>query len=431
MVIVSLAIVMGLTYYVTDYNQMAKKNAARSKRRSYVELERKRISTLLSYSENCGINFRTFSPGGATWATGQPYSRLKDTSNNIFATKIASDAASGKANEYYRSAGAGSSATGVLTLVDIRTTWDGTPGAGGKANGAVYITYREALGTNKDRAAFTGSRGSMIAIPIYFKVSAGAVSECYAITDNAKISEAVGFSCYAGAANSIQYSTSNGTTVDYCSNTVTFQNTNDTTCSTNNFLKGFTITAAVAPEAGSKLSVNNTNCAGLVSSTPSDTTCPVGPPVQYAYSLTSGVVSCAVGGESHDGTCAAGQMLLKTGATSSSCLTVDCSTVSAYHFVNSLSNGLTCAAAQPSACGANSFPTGFDASGNASCGALPAMSTATCAASYYGVSVSRNTGTYSGSLNCAYYNKAKSCPSPGYTTYVTSFSSGAANCTTY
>ena len=427
MVIMALGLVSAATYTIYFFSKSGRQQAAVVRKISYTELERKRISTILADSINCEANFLNKNPGGSTFNAGTIYNNLVTASP---VATFATTSNTNKANEYYKLGGAGSVTSGVLKLSDIRTTWNGINSNGGN----LVLTYLDSS-ANNDHLAFSGSKYARIVIPMYFNVVGGQIKNCYAITENTKVSDAIANACITTTPKNVVYYNKTGTILNNCLNNIEFQNaaTNTTDCSgmAGTYLSGIDIIDKTsATDTGHSIQIKTDKCKGFTSTNPASVGCAPG---GSAYGIAGGVIKCDYAGATKDTPqCTAGQMLVKTGSTSVTCLTVDCSTTGPQHFINAISgSAVTCTTAPTSQCAANQFVKGFDSTGTAICGNMPVMN-GSCASGEYGVSVTRNAANYNGTLNCSAYVKTKSCSPSTNTNFVTSFSaSGTANCTAY
>jgi hypothetical protein len=343
---------------------------------------------------------------------------------------------------------------GRLKVSSIR--WEATVTPASSATPKEYrlvIAYNDGTSAdnNSQRNAFVGKKQSVIEIPMYMKVVSGVISECFAMTENKDVDLVISQSCSPITANTNRKSALSiklGVAVD-CSNQFNFSdNTNillrNSTCSSNKVMTGFSLSAGVPGTDITAVTGNTVNispntspdyCASLPG-TASSSNCPAAVSVngttvqQVLYSLSSSAASCAYTGVTRDPpVCGAGQLLWRSSASSLTCVTANCPNLN--EFINSVtSSGTTCFKAPATTCSGTQYVKEFRSNGTYVCDELPVM-TGNCAGSTFGYSITRATATAGGQLNCAAYNKAKTCgvTSTIYSTFAYSFnSSTTASC---
>lgn len=398
-VLASISVVVGLSYYVMGLNRNSKVQSAMVKNTSFVELERRRISAVLSDNETC----KTAANFGGQSAIRVGITSLNTLTNQPLVTVN---------TKYYND---------TLTLSSIQTRINpDSPFPGTSKQYEVVLNY---LDSSTGRNAYIGKKQTLIRIPMFMNVVGGLVSECYAITENNEIDIAIKDSCspVTPAANINSYvNTANGSAIE-CQRNVGFAAGSSTDCpltpTRTTALGGFDQNIS-----NGTVTYNTSRCTGITAA------CPAG---QTAHAIVDSNIQCDDVGSARDPvTCSPGEMLYHSGGTSTSCVSADCTVP--LEFVQSMnSTSETCYSAPATTCPPNQYVYIFDKNGTDQCKILPAMS-GSCAPSNYGDSITRATTTVNGTLNCSAYNKAKSCGSPSPTTYMTGTNaSGAASCSAF
>lgn len=423
MILVALAIVTSGTLVLIDLSKSNKLVFTKARSSSFSELERKRIGAVLGDKTTCTLS-NNFGSGTKTPLQANMPSLVTADNATPF---IAKDSL--YFNKMFK-----------VTNIQTRQITVGNP------NYTTYLnlglinskSYELVVTYSPTNAGSIGAGKPMIVrVPMYMKLDAsGKVSDCFALVGNTNADQIVSLSCSPATASAYKNSYTTNTTagtINECNHTATFDGVaaatdcsavSGSSVSTQTFLSKFTVS-------------------GNVLSTSSGTDCSTGmlgfgtcSADQAAYNLTSSGVQCAYpGGNSvagHDGGCASGELLYHGVGGSSSCVSVNCST--ATQFVSAVTSaGTTCFGAPNTSCGSSQYVSTFNQTGSDVCSPLPAF-TGACGTSYYGISVSKSTTTNGNQLECGALNKAKSCPSPSATTFITSFNNstgGSANCTTY
>lgn len=404
MVLVSLSVVVGASYYIMGLNKNSKQQSAAAKNTTLAELEKRRISALMSDSETCklvanfgggsatkGLASLTHKNGSVIAAVGQQYQENTLRLNSI-----------------------------VSRIRPHFPPGDPNPFIGTAKQYELLLTYGEAT---TGRSAYVGKKNTIIRIPMYFNDPA-TVSECYAMTENTDIDLVVNHTCSPVTAATLKNSNINATNA--CEHNVTFSSGTFSDCP-----KSATISTAFngfdQNSGNSTVSYLTSRCTGM-SGSAAATTCP---PRQTAHGVSSSNIQCAyVGGSRDPTTCADGQVIYHTSGTTTSCVTVNCA--NPFEFVQRLTSASTiCFKAPTTSCPAGQYVYEFSPSTGDKCKILPALS-GSCTGSDFGTSITRATATVNGTLNCTYYNKAKPCSPNNATTFMNSVSAtGAANCTTY
>ncbi|MBC7427781.1 MAG: hypothetical protein H7336_04155, partial [Bacteriovorax sp.] len=401
MVLVSLSLVVGASYFVMGLNKNSKQQSARAKNTSFTELERRRISAVLADSATCGksvapINFFGLAAvrGVGSFSTLYTFTgdKLVDVGQTYFG--------------------------GTLRLDSMETRVNpDNPFLGTSKNYELVLYYKDIAHTiaGKTYTNFIGKKQTIIRIPMYMNNSA-AITECYAITENTDIDTVVNAACSPATSTSLKNSYINaasGTTIE-CQHNITFDpGPLSTDCPLSTAFAGFDQNTT-----NGQVSFLLTRCTGM-SGGGAATTCTAG---QFAYGVSASTIQCAVPVETtRDPTlCTSGYMLYHGVGNATSCVAANC-TGSAYDFVQSISSSsTTCYTAPTSNCPvANTYAYQIDlVTGAATCKILPIIS-GSCAASWYGTSVTRATTTANGTLNCGAYNKAKICSPNNSVTFMT------------
>lgn len=419
MVIVAISLFSAGTLYVIDLNKEAKVKFGESRAMSFGELERRRIAAVLGDKNTC-MAANNFGSSGTKQAVRADITALytKD-GTSVFLTKTPPN------NKYYN---------GALKVTNIRTELLTDPtliakrGVAGSNKYELVVTYQAFNLSGVKNNATTQQRAVVIRVPMYMKVDgSNNVLDCYALGSNTNMDTLIGAACspITANANKTSYTTAtSAASVSDCNHNATFATTATySQCptvgatATQQGFTGFTLTTNTLnfPTAG--------YCSTVMGSAGTCATDAAG------YNISNSGIVCSYPGGTRDGACSPGQILWHTSGSTSVCVSVSCP---AFNFVQKVDNtGTTCFIAPTTTCPANQYVYQFNPNGTDQCAILPVF-TGSCAASYFGVSITRATATSGGTLNCAYYNKAKSCPSPSATTFVTSVSAtGAAVCSTY
>lgn len=409
MVVVALAGVSAGTLYIMDLNKNAKTQFAQARSTSYAEMERRRIGAILGEKTTCSLS-NNFGVG------------TKNVIQNDLAGLYTSDNATiflAKNSTLYN---------GALTVSNIRTRVNPSAASLGLTGSKAYelvVTYIP----GKSKAFGTGRGTVVVRVPMYMKVDGSSnVTDCYAMVGNTNVDTAIAASCSPGTAADVKTSYTTATsasTVSDCNHNMNFASGTVTDCPTvgtnptQTVLRGFSLASNV-------LSYPSLNCTTAMTGAGSCTT------DMGAYNISASSPVCAYPGGTRDGACASGQILWHTSGTTTACVTVNC--VSTYQFVQTVNaGGTTCFEAPATTCPAGQYVYQFNPDGTDQCRILPVVS-GTCAASAFGTSITRATGTSGGTLNCTAYNMAKACPSPSSSHFVTSVNSnvgGTPNCTQY
>jgi hypothetical protein len=415
MALVALALVASGTSYIIGLNKNSKVQSAMVRSTSFTELEKRRISTVLANNDTCklAVNFGN----GST-------SPIQGNIAALYATPTVTLIARG--GLYYKS---DITATGgVLKISNIQTRVDPTTAFPGTSKQyELVIDYSD---PTAGRSTFAGKRSTQIRIPMYMQVVGGFVVDCYAMSGNTDVNNVINASCSPQISSTVKNSnlTITGTTVNDCQHNMTFVTGNTSTdCpqtltvpSQTTFLNGFDLNSGTGT-----VDYPITRCSGFNGGTGA---CAAN---QTAYAMSSSALQCAfTGGIRDPSTCSAGQIIYHSSGTTYSCVTVNCT--NPFEFVQSISSAATtCYAAPSTICGANQYVYQFNASGTDQCAILPTFS-GNCAASNYGISITRATTTSGGVLNCSAYNMAKPCSPSNSTTFMTGIgATGTAVCTSF
>lgn len=412
MVVVALAGVSAGTLYIMDLNKNAKTQFAQARSTSYAEMERRRIGAILGEKTTCILS-NNFGVGTKNVIQNDLSGLYTSDNATIFLAKNAT---------LYN---------GALTVSNIRTRVNPSAASMGLTGSKAYelvVTYVP----GKSKTFGTGRGTVVVRVPMYMKVDGSSnVTDCYAMVGNTNVDTAIAASCSPGAAADVKTSFTTATsasTVSDCNHNMNFASGTVTDCptvgtnATQTVLRGFSLASNV-------LSYPSLNCTTAMTGAGSCTT------DMGAYNINASAPECSYPGGSRDagvGICAAGQILWHTSGTTTACVTVNC--VPTYQFVQTVNaGGTTCFEAPATTCPAGQYVYQFNPDGTDQCRILPVFS-GTCAASWFGTSITRATTTSGGTLNCTAYNKTKACSAPSSTNFVTSFnnaSGGTANCTIY
>lgn len=424
MVVVALGIVAAGTNYIISLNKKNQVASSVSRSTSLIEAERRRVSGVLSDNNTCKLpgNF-----GGAAPVRA-----------NISGLVVANGSALITKNNMYFN--------GALPLVDISTVQKIPNNSKGYE---LVLTYRDST-TNNERSAFIGKKQTQIRIPMYMKVEAGVVVDCYTISENKDLDQAITNSCSPSSTiavenkNSVLHYTIEGAVAD-CKRNIVFD-TNPTssnpytTCATNTpdyrFMSGIKIApVSTAVDAGNSIVFESASLCGNILGVGASSTqaCTA---TQIVHSMTNNALTCNNPGASArdaDGgspLCGAGQLLFWNSTAATTCVTVDCTSIP-NNFLQKISGGVvTCFKVESRTCPAGQYISGFDGSGVPKCEDLPIVS-GTCA-SQYGTAVSRDTSAGAGgNLTCSSgVTVTKNC-SASPTTFAYELTPSGANCTTY
>jgi len=431
--IIALAGVTATTAYLISLSKNASVVSATAKSTTYLEAERSRISAALSNNNTCILD--------ANFGGGQPAIRASITSLYT-AVPPAAPAAQPllitQGGEYYNK-------TLRIDSIQLRAAVASSPGVIGDINGADvgtdkgYILQINYLDTspNNGRSSFIGKKQSVINIPMYMKVVAGNVVECYSLGQNNNIDQAIRATCSpaSGASTKVSLKNLNSGNEADCEHSVIFTDpspaVDTTTCtstaasapSTSTSLSGWDLTPGTPSTLGAKITIPGTKCSGI--DTPTCSTAG-----QSSYSITDNIPACSYAGGIRDGACSSGQLLYHNSGTSTTCTTVNCP--AAHSFINTITSaGASCFTAPTTTCGPNQYVKIFNSTGSDVCGILPTMS-GTCGVGSFGISITRDNATANGTLNCAAYSKAKACPSPNAYTFATALgASSTATCASF
>jgi hypothetical protein len=414
--IVALAAMTATTAYLMNISKNATLVSASAKATIYIESERSRISTALADNNTC---MRVGNFSGQPPVRGSIASLLSANGSTLVAQNA----------EYFDKT---LRVERIQTRLAVATDLGVDPADIGTARGYVLqIDYLDTTANNM-RSAFTGKKQSIIIIPMYMKVVASDVVECFTLAQNSKVNTAIRDSCspasLASTKNSLLDLT--GSVASDCKHSLTFATSaatgDNTVCnstpsnsapSTFTALSGWDLVAT-----SSAIDVPTTKCKGIATSCSTVE--------QSAYTISGSTASCSYAGGARDGACGAGQILYHSSGTGTTCTTISCP--GAHSFVRSVAPaGATCFTAPATTCGTNEYVKIFNETGGDVCGILPTMS-GNCAAGSYGVSVTRDNATANGTLNCSAYTKTKACATPARYTFATAFgASTTASCTTF
>ncbi|MFA6237011.1 MAG: hypothetical protein WC635_06755 [Bacteriovorax sp.] len=410
MVITALALVSAGTVYIMEINKQSAKVSAAARSTSFTELERRRISGVLANSDTCKLaaNF-----GGQGPVRGAINSLVSADGTPLVVLN----------GQYYNK---------VLTLVKISTVQT----TAGSAKGYdLFLDYYDASANKGTRTSYTGKTSTTIRIPMYMKKNVGGnVVDCYALTETNQLDTAITNACSPGIINTansryVLEQTTEGNVAD-CSSEITFDNGQggnnpNSVCGGSKFFRG--LVAGPIAATGQALQFTNSLCFNLTGTAAATTGCAA---YQGAHQISGGNVTCQYPGITRDtdagsALCGAGQILFRTGPSTTTCVTVSCATDS---YVNAIgSGGTTCYSVPVQSCtAAGQYVSGFTAAGNPTCADLPALN-GSCAGGF-ATSVDRT--TTGGTLVCAAYTVAKSC-APGPTTFAYQISPTAITCRTW
>jgi hypothetical protein len=433
MVLMSFAIIAGITNVIIELSKNNKKENAVARMSAFTEAERRRVSTLLADNQLCRLpaNFGNQNPiraaatltelrtkipqgGPPPFGPGPVFLRTTDT--------------------YYNN---------ILRLDSMRTQVRAN--AVPEKRFELVLEYLN-LATEMNHA---GRVRTTIVIPMYMRVVAGNVTDCYALTENDQIQDVVTASCSPGAMTTNAIKNSNLITgaaapniAHECQHNATFAvpATNESDCPSTPGVLGRTtalarfykdpLTGALSFPINMSLIAPGGDCRGITASA-GTMTCPVG---QHIFDINAGILQCAIIGSARDPvTCTPGQLIYKFGGPGTLCLTVNCN-ASPYHFVSSISGGvLTCYRAASTTCALGEYVYQYTLGGGDLCKPLPAISK-TCPPSWFGQSVVRGGAALpGGNFNCGFVNKSKLCAPNSPTTFMNSFTptGTAAVCTRY
>lgn len=423
-VLVALAFVGAGTTFIMDLNKRSKVQSALVRKTTFTEIERRRLSAILSDSATCSLAANL---GGQPAV--RPINSLVTLNGGVLIAKNVS---------YYNN---------MLTVSSIETRVLLNPGA--LANTPkqyeLVINYSESVFSDStaNRSSYLGKKNTIIRIPMFInKNSSGNVTDCYAITETSDIDTVVNNVCSPATTSTLKHNVLSLTTQESANKSIsclrnmgpgpsfpsTFTASVLLDCPAGTAISGFSLTSATGSiDFPVTLPSTAQNCTALNGFASTSCTSPT-----RAWALNSTTLSCDNPGSSRDLTnvCSTGQILYHSSGTSVSCVTVNCPT--ANEFVQTVtSSGATCYSAPATTCPANQYVMQFNQTGSDVCGILPAFN-GSCAASNYGVSITRATATAGGTLNCSAYNKAKSCSPSGVVTFMNGMdATGAATCTTF
>ena len=406
MALFALSIITGGSVYIMNLNKQTKVESAMSRSTTLVELEKKRIATILGDNNTCKLagNF-----GGQV--------PVRASINNLV---------NSSGNKFVELSGTYFNKLLTVTSISSRLAIASDPNASEIGTDKGYIlTIKYSDSTlNNTRNAYTGKKSSIIEIPMYMKLAAGLVSECYSLSQNNNVNMAIRAACSPASPGTTKKSLLNiGTTTESdCEHTINFDPPAGTFTSCNSTATGSVPSKTEALSGwdlvGNKITIPLSKCSGIATNCPTLNT--------NSYGINASSSLCSYPGGSRDGACGAGQILYHTSGSTTSCVTVNCS--NAFEFVQSINSGSTiCFKAPATTCPANQYVSVFNNGAPDTCTILPAWS-GSCAASNFGSSVTRATATSNGTLNCSPYNKSKVCPAPSTTTFVNQFTATGANC---
>ncbi len=414
MAIIALAVITGTSTLVFQSNKEVKVDKVRSRSKSAMEMERNRISSLLADVTICSsaANF-----GGKAAINGDITFNLVTASGQVFLSK--------GAQYHNRTLRVSNIRTRAIVTNDANyAAYNGTP-----KGYVLEVSYDPDVAGNS-KILRSNIKGSLIKIPMYMRVNAGNIVECYAISQNDQINIAIKDACSPVTATANKNTTlnsgsANANTINDCEHNATFNASNATSCDNVDVGDANDRSWIVGYEdlttTNGGLNIPLSQCRGL------NTACAAN---ESAFGITNSTANCSFAGGSRDGACGAGQIIYHTSGTSTTCVTVNCPTTA--QFVQSVNTGgAVCYAAPTTTCGANQYVKVFNSGGADTCAPLPVMS-GNCGGSDYAQSITRATGTLNGTLNCTYYNRTKSCAGANVNTFVSSFgASTTASCTTF
>ncbi len=406
MALFALSIITGGSVYIMNLNKQSKVESAMSRSTTLVELEKKRIATILGDNNTCKLagNF-----GGQV--------PVRASINNLV---------NSSGNKFVELSGTSFNKLLTVTSISSRLAIASDPNASDIGTDKGYILTIKYSDTtlNNTRNAYTGKKSSIIEIPMYMKLAAGNVIDCYSLSQNNNVNLAIRAACSPASPGTTKKSLLNigATTESDCEHTINFDPPAGTFTSCNSTATGSVPSKTEALSGwdlvGNKMTFPLTKCSGIA------TNCPT--PNTNSYGINASSSLCSYPGGSRDGACGAGQILYHTSGSTTSCVTVNCN--NAFEFVQSINSGsTTCFKAPATTCPANQYVSVFNNGAPDTCTILPAWS-GSCAASNFGSSVTRASATSNGTLNCSPYNKSKVCPAPSTTTFVSQFTATGANC---
>ena len=406
MVLIALSLLGAGTTYIMKLSELNTVNSAISKTTILLEIEKRRVSAILSNSQICTANIPYFTTGPIT------------TDIAFLTTGVLAENIIQKNGLYYDK---------TLNLIKISTGISASTPFPGTAKQYELVLQYQSLHGN---LSFSGRMNTAIRIPMYMKVVAGVITNCYTMAENSDIDSAITANCSptTPASNTRAVLKRVNGVASECDNSISFVGANVSTCANMGTLfTGFKLAAVAAPNSGNVLTfpIVAPYSSGL---TGAGNSCTTG---QSLYQLNSSNITCSSVGSStrdSDGVsalCMAGQLLWHNAGLSTTCgAAVNCPGVQ--QFVQTITTaGATCYSAPPVACGATQYASQFNP---LICKDLPVIS-GVCAAGKFGTSITRATGTAGGVLNCLSYNKTKACPTPTNTSFVYQLTAGGANCT--
>jgi hypothetical protein len=445
-VLVALALVSSGTYMVLQLNKNNKVTSSLAKNISIVELEKKRIASILADSHTCSLpaNF------GGTAGVNNDIASLVTANGQTLIAKNAS---------YYDN---------LLTIskILVRAT-SGTPTPKDYEMVIQYadsdIAHNETTTVNgttykrNTRMNYIGKAHAVIVIPMYFEIVSGVVTNCYAKFDTTEIDKIIRASCSEGVMGTTlpPNTTPTNTTsslknvlnfmsgiINGCTNQINFVDTSDplhenTTCPSPKLMAGFsTVATGTTSDYGNNLvfadSFTNTNgaanyCRGLADNTSGIKCASTG---DSMYQVNASVPVCDSPGSVRNATtCANGEVPIWNSTSSVTCLNVNCSSFG--YLLNSIgASGFTCDKAPVTTCPAGYYVSVFKTSGADTCSPIPII-TKSCSAGQFGKQLVRATGTSNGNFVCGAYTNTITCSSPTNTTFAYGFSAGGASCVQY
>lgn len=407
---VAIAIVGAGTAVIYNMTKDNTVSAAKSKTTTLLELEKRRISGILSNNEICKL---ATNMGGKS----DVQASIAELKANASGQKLI---AVGDVifNRQLR-------VNNIATVIKT---------AGSAKGYELVITYGQP--TSSTGMTFVGKKQAQVRIPLYQYVSGGLVVDCFTMSENSVVDSAISNACSPSkylTASGLNYlsKTADGV-ISGCNTEIVFDtnypgNNPYTQCSNTLFMNG--LTTNTVGTNGRALKFTSTFCNNMTG-TGSTVSCAA---YQGAYQLTAtGGVNCQYPGVTRDADggsslCGSAQLLYRTGTSATTCVSVSCG---ANAYVNSItSGGTSCYTVPTLTCPAGQYVTGFNASGTPTCADLPVWS-GSCAGAQFATGVTRN-GSAGGSLNCGAFNIAKSCAAPSASTFMSSMDATSVGCTLF
>ena len=413
--LIGLSLVTLTISYMVSLSKNATLTTASTRTTTLLELEKKRIASVLTDNDICKLN---------TAFGGKPPLRSNineivigmgglgpirlitslDQPDPAFPTVI-----SKRINRYHN---------GILTVASIHTKAiidPSDPLMGTSRGYYLQINYSDTASVNpNERINYTGRNNASIIIPMYMKLDgSGNVEECYALTLNSEIDKAINASCSPdpiGAPvcldnnkNSLLTKNADGSNID-CQHSVTFNNV-----PVPDLLKCDSTPISMVPSkstllnnwkiVGRIINFSSSDCSGISSQCLAD---------ESSFDFLGSNLSCGfAGGHPKDSPCAPGQILYHSAGSNTVCTTVTCPLSET--FIQRIDpTGATCYKAPTTTCASDEYVKIFNENGSDVCAKLPVMSGA-CGPDEYGKSLIRDNATQNGTVSCSPYFKEKRC----------------------